>query len=338
MRLPVIDNARNPCKGDGGTSCKSDGGSACKGESTRRGFLVQAAMAMAGGLLAGCTSEQREDFFKKHFNELTQQELALRLSHMRAELKAKFGKDVDLKATEAIDGVLFGAALDISRCTGCRECVYACVKENNQSRDPQIQWIRVLEMDKSKGIDLETANPYYEYSEVPAPDKFYFPVSCQMCQNPPCVRACPVGATWTEKDGITVIDSDWCIGCRCCMSACPYGARHFNWAEPNLPAQELNPIEHILGNRPRPSGRRREVHLLHPARPTRALPRLCRSLSGGGSQVRQPARPGERGLADHQDQAGVHSQERAQDRTEVLLLLRRVLVMSCGRGLPCAEL
>lgn len=224
------------------------------GESTRRGFLLQSAMAAAGGLLAGCTADQRETYFKKHFNELTHDELELRLKKMRTEYKEKYGKDVDLQATPALEGVLFGYALDISRCTGCRECVYACMKENNQSRDPQIQWIRVLEMDKSKGINLEESNPYYDHTTVPAPDKFYFPVACQQCENPACVRSCPVGATWKEKDGIVVIDYDWCLGCRCCMSACPYGARHFNWGEPNIPPEELNPIQHILGNRPRPRG------------------------------------------------------------------------------------
>jgi molybdopterin-containing oxidoreductase family iron-sulfur binding subunit len=89
---------------------------------------------------------------------------------------------------------------------------------------------------------------------VPQPGKFYFPVQCQQCRNPPCVKACPTQATWKEKDGIVVVDYDWCIGCRCCMSACPYGARHFNFATPNLPAAELNPAQHYLGNRPRPKG------------------------------------------------------------------------------------
>jgi molybdopterin-containing oxidoreductase family iron-sulfur binding subunit len=68
------------------------------------------------------------------------------------------------------------------------------------------------------------------------------------------VKVCPVKATWAEADGIVVIDYDQCIGCRCCMSACPYGARHFNWTEPNLPAAELNPNMHVLGNRPRMRG------------------------------------------------------------------------------------
>jgi len=51
-----------------------------------------------------------------------------------------------------------------------------------------------------------------------------------------------------------VIDYEWCIGCRCCMSACPYGARHFNWTDAALEADEINTDTHLLGNRPRPRG------------------------------------------------------------------------------------
>jgi Fe-S-cluster-containing dehydrogenase component len=50
------------------------------------------------------------------------------------------------------------------------------------------------------------------------------------------------------------VDYDWCIGCRCCMAACPYGARHFNWGDPGVPDDELNPEMHYLGNRPRRRG------------------------------------------------------------------------------------
>jgi Fe-S-cluster-containing dehydrogenase component len=77
---------------------------------------------------------------------------------------------------------------------------------------------------------------------------------CFQCANPPCVNVCPVKATWQEPDGIVVVDYDWCIGCRYCMAACPYWARRFNWGEPEVPAAEVNPNQHYLGNRARKKG------------------------------------------------------------------------------------
>jgi len=223
------------------------------GTLSRRDFLTAAGLA-AAGFLAGCTPEVREAYFQKHFLELSPTEVQARLARLRADIGRRYGQEVQISAQPAQPGVVFGYALDLSRCIGCRRCVYACVKENNQSRNPQIQWIRVLEMENDKGIDFEAANPYYNPETVPEPGHFYLPVSCQQCRNPQCTQVCPVGATWQEPDGIVVIDYDWCIGCRCCMSACPYGARHFNWADPEIPPAELNPNMHVLGNRPRPRG------------------------------------------------------------------------------------
>jgi molybdopterin-containing oxidoreductase family iron-sulfur binding subunit len=196
-----------------------------------------------------------EELLRKHFHELSRDELATVLKRVERRNAERFGKKVTVAADGPLPGVEFGYGLDLSRCVGCRRCVYACVKENNQSRkNPQIHWIRVLEMDKAHGVDLAHAEVYYAADEVPRPGHFYMPVQCQQCRNAPCTKVCPTGATWTEPDGIVVIDYDWCIGCRCCMSGCPYGARHFNWATPQLPAEELNPDLHVLGNRPRPKG------------------------------------------------------------------------------------
>jgi len=105
-----------------------------------------------------------------------------------------------------------------------------------------------------RDINLEKGNPYYDHEQVPAEGKFYIPISCQHCEDSPCSTVCPTGATWREPDGIVVIDYDWCIGCRYCMASCPYGARHFNWGEPKLPAEDFNPDIHIIGNKPRTRG------------------------------------------------------------------------------------
>lgn len=220
----------------------------------RRDFLKMAAVGTAAAMLSGCSAEAIEKFFQKHFRELSPSEKKDVIRRLEKEYSEKYGQDVTVSTSTAREGVLFGFGLDLSRCIGCRRCVYACVKENNQSRDPQIQWIRVLEQKKEKGIDLEGATAYYERDEVPKEGHFYLPVGCQQCREPECTKVCPVGATWAEPDGIVVVDYDWCIGCRCCIAACPYGARHFNWGEPKVPAEEMNPKTHYLGNRPRPRG------------------------------------------------------------------------------------
>jgi Fe-S-cluster-containing dehydrogenase component len=213
---------------------------------TRRLFAKAAGAGAVAWIMTACGP--------KRLYEAPRARLRTALEDMERQYKQRYGADVKVSDAPPIPGVAFAYALDLSRCIGCRRCVYACVQENNQSRHPQLHWIRVLSMEKEKGIDFSHANAYYQPAEVPEEGHFYVPVSCQQCDNPPCIKVCPTGATWKEKDGIVVIDYDWCIGCRYCMAACPYGARHFNWAEPAIPAGELNTNTHYLGNRPRPKG------------------------------------------------------------------------------------
>ena len=279
----------------------------------RRQFFkksAEVAAAICLTLSVGCTKEEVEAFFQKNFTELSKEELGKVIARMEGENLKKFGRATTIDVTPAMAGVSFGYGLDIARCLGCRRCEYACAKENNTSRDPAIHWIRVLEFEKQKGIDLAESDPYYCSPEsvhepksegklkispthptlsleqkkildnpvsqyplyqvdkkketaaaaaepackVPREGHFYIPIACQQCEDPPCVKVCPAKATWKEPDGIVVIDYNWCIGCRYCMAACPYGARHFNWSEPVLPADEVNPNMHYLGNRPRSKG------------------------------------------------------------------------------------
>jgi molybdopterin-containing oxidoreductase family iron-sulfur binding subunit len=223
---------------------------------SRRHLLAGGTTAMAAiaAGVAGASTGFIENLLRRNFRELSQPQVDRIIAEHERDYAERFGREINVATTEAQPGVLFGYALDLSRCVGCRRCVYACVEENNLSRDPQIHWIRVLQMDKERGIELEHANQYYDPPEVPDEDHFYMPVACQQCADPPCTKVCPVNATWQEPDGIVVIDYDWCLGCRCCMSACPYGARHFNWKDPSIPAESINPDTHVLGNRPRPRG------------------------------------------------------------------------------------
>ncbi len=224
----------------------------------RRDFMKWMALGAASiasiSALSSCDTDKMESFFQNHFKELDENEVNEVLERLEREYKKQYNIDIKVNSTLPMDNVLFGYGLDLSKCIGCRRCVHACVKENNQSRNPEVQWIKVLEMEKEKGVDLRHSNPYYDPEKVPEEGHFYMPVQCHQCRNAPCAKVCPVEATWAEPDGIVVVDYNWCLGCRCCMSACPYGARRFNWSTPEIPVNEMNTETEYLGNRPRMKG------------------------------------------------------------------------------------
>lgn len=110
--------------------------------------------------------------------------------------------------------------IDLAKCDGCRECTRACTVMHFVP--PFQEWIKVYEVD-----DNPAAGPYF----LPRP--------CLHCDNPPCVRGCPTGATFKRTDGIVMQDNDRCIGCRNCIAQCPYSARFFNWGEPPHHPDEL---------------------------------------------------------------------------------------------------
>jgi Fe-S-cluster-containing dehydrogenase component len=233
-------------------------------EVSRRGFLTTGFAALAGAsAVAAALSPLRqlqsgdlptlEEFLQQHYKEMTAEDKERVFARIRQEVERRYQVQPRVSDPPPLTSVEFVYGLNLSRCIGCRRCVHACVQENNQSRAPEIQYIRVLEMEKGS-IDVETSEHHYDPATVPHPDKYYMPVQCHQCAEPPCVKVCPVEATWQEPDGITVIDYDWCIGCRYCEAACPYWARRFNFAEPQIPADELNPDIAYLSNRPRQKG------------------------------------------------------------------------------------
>lgn len=230
-------------------------------------FLLGGAAAGAQAL-AACspaapavtpTQEQQEarllkwkEYIKTNYRYMTEEERAETIERLERLAKIERKVDVSIATTPAQPGVIFGYAFNVSKCKGYRACIEACINENNLDRKEATQYIRIFEMEDGE-IDLDHADATFQH-EVPAEGHFYLGTQCFQCADPPCVKVCPVGATWQEPDGITVIDYDWCIGCRYCMAACPYWARRFNWQEPEVPAEEVNPVQHYLGNRARKAG------------------------------------------------------------------------------------
>jgi molybdopterin-containing oxidoreductase family iron-sulfur binding subunit len=263
--------------------------------SSRRGFLKDAgslgvaSLLGAAALLTNSDDAQAKmewaEWFQGNYRLMTDEEKAKAKARLEERYSREYGKQVTVDTTPAKAGVLFGYALNIQKCIGCRRCVKACVQENNQSRadeshkGKEIEWIQVLKMEKGEftqekmnkgypsdagiqvggnaysaaGVTLE-GEYYYQPEKVPEKDAFYMPIACMQCEKPPCVKVCPVRTTYREPDGIVVIDYNWCIGCKQCIDACPYWARRFNFTTPNLPEAEMNPVTHYLGNRPRMRG------------------------------------------------------------------------------------
>ncbi len=230
------------------------------GNVSRRGFIKLLSAVTAGAIAMPDEAEafSLDAFLQKHFKELSDDDKKNVLARLEKEYNSKYQReDITVGADEAQPGVKFGYALNLSKCIGCRKCTHACVEENNQhrgrgDRGDQVEYIRVLEMEKGS-LDVEKSVHDYTH-QVPAEGKYYMPVQCHHCNDAPCIKACPVEATWQEKDGIVVVDYNWCIGCRYCAAACPYWARKFNWVEPEIPSEEVNADTHYLGNRPRYKG------------------------------------------------------------------------------------
>ncbi len=142
----------------------------------------------------------------------------------------------------AAKGKRWAMVIDERKCLtkqGCQACVQACHKGHNVPaiKDPrhEVKWVW---KEPLGNVFPERVTPYMP-AEVKARPTL---VLCNHCDNPPCVRVCPTQATWKRPDGLVMMDEHRCIGCRYCITGCPYGSRSFNWEDPrpSIPGEPTN--------------------------------------------------------------------------------------------------
>jgi molybdopterin-containing oxidoreductase family iron-sulfur binding subunit len=104
----------------------------------------------------------------------------------------------------------YGMVIDLKKCVGCYSCVIKCKQEH--FLPPGMTWGKLL---------------ISETGTYPNIVKNVYPVLCNHCADPACVKACPTNATQQREDGIVFVDQDKCVGCRYCLVACPFQVRSF---------------------------------------------------------------------------------------------------------------
>jgi Fe-S-cluster-containing dehydrogenase component len=131
--------------------------------------------------------------------------------------------------------------IDLDKCFACQSCTAACRMENNTPVAGADQAVMGRAF-------MERVLPFAE-GEYPNVTETLIPRPCMHCDDPACVKVCPVQATYKNEEGVVLIDYERCIGCRFCTVACPYQVRYFNWFPPEWPEAlkaHLNPDPEVL--------------------------------------------------------------------------------------------
>ena len=127
----------------------------------------------------------------------------------------------------------WGMIIDIEKCIGCGNCVRACKAENDVPLEEGHfrTWVERYQIATDDLDHPRVDSPNGGYDGFPAGQAgsnvktFFVPKLCNHCADSPCVQVCPVGATFESPDGVVMVDKEYCIGCRYCVQACPYGCR-----------------------------------------------------------------------------------------------------------------
>lgn len=188
-----------------------------KKDINRSDFLAKLGMATLGGaLLSPLVAEASKAIMDNNVTEIKnfKEDLEDFLGGDYENIKLRMQDDVRRALKKPAEKRKWGMAIDLRKCVGCNACTVACISEN--ALPPGVVYRPVIKE---------------EIGTYPNVSKLNRPKPCMHCENPPCTEVCPVGATFKRVDGIVVVDYEACIGCRYCMTACPYEHRMFDFGE-----------------------------------------------------------------------------------------------------------
>ena len=197
-----------------------------------------------------------------------------------------------------------GMVIDLKRCIGCYGCQVACKAEHGTP--PGVFRARVLKQ---------------EIGEYPTVSLISLPVLCNHCSEPPCVDACPTGASFVWEDtGAVDIDADKCVGCRSCMMACPYSNRYFVPERLNYYGDKGPTVFEQYWNERSEVGIVTKCNFCRDRVLGRQGAGLRRQLSDGGAVFRRSRRPHEQGVAADQGARRFRRciRKRAPGRTSII--------------------
>ena len=127
----------------------------------------------------------------------------------------------------------YGVGIDIEKCIGCGMCARACKTENDVPKEPFFfrTWVEQYTIKNDGTVSVVSPNGGIDRFTQTVPEEeiyktFFVPKMCNHCAKSPCTQVCPVGATFESPEGIALVDDKYCIGCRYCIQACPYGCRY----------------------------------------------------------------------------------------------------------------